>query len=108
MSRGSENWEEANEYCKSLTLAEYDDWRLPTLLELETIVEYNNQDVLIDEEVFEDTTASHFWTSSKYQGKDNMHWYIHFEKGHQGYAFNFKEGYQVRCIRDNTLIDDLI
>jgi hypothetical protein len=31
------NWEPANEYCGTLTLAGHDDWRLPTLSEVENL-----------------------------------------------------------------------
>ncbi len=31
------NWSQANNYCKSLALGGYTDWRLPTRKELETI-----------------------------------------------------------------------
>jgi hypothetical protein len=31
------NWEPASEYCSGLTLAGHDDWRLPTLFEVESL-----------------------------------------------------------------------
>lgn len=30
-------WSEADEYCETLEIAGFDDWRLPTLVELETL-----------------------------------------------------------------------
>ncbi|MCB9079256.1 MAG: DUF1566 domain-containing protein [Anaerolineaceae bacterium] len=35
------NWEEALNYCQSLTTANYDDWRLPNAKELQSLVDYS-------------------------------------------------------------------
>ena len=32
-------WNEANEFCKNLRLAEYSDWRLPTLEEFASLID---------------------------------------------------------------------
>jgi len=34
------NWQQSLEYCENLTLAGYDDWRLPNAKELQSIVDY--------------------------------------------------------------------
>ncbi|MCP4246869.1 MAG: DUF1566 domain-containing protein [bacterium] len=39
-SAGTHNWQEALDYAENLTLADYDDWRLPNAKELQSIVDY--------------------------------------------------------------------
>jgi len=40
-SRKTMNWKEALEYAENLNYAGYDDWRLPNVKELQSIVDYN-------------------------------------------------------------------
>ncbi|MFA7289987.1 MAG: DUF1566 domain-containing protein [Melioribacteraceae bacterium] len=35
------DWQEADTYCSNLTLGGYDDWRLPNVKELQSIVDYS-------------------------------------------------------------------
>lgn len=98
------NWQEASDYCDSLILGEKEDWRLPTLVELSSIVDKSIEEIAINQTVFEDTEPKQYWTSEKYSLKDGAHWYVHFDIGYQGFALDFNKNYGVRCIRDNILI----
>ncbi len=88
----AKNWSDAEEYCKSLTLANHSDWKLPTLDELWTIRNY----IETNSELFKD---SHFWSSTKL--KKNVYWYMDFRINYKGFTSGFREGYGVKCIRDN-------
>jgi hypothetical protein len=57
-------WAEAKAYCASLTLAGVSGWRLPAMVELETIVDPAMADPAIDATAFPDTTKDFYWTSS--------------------------------------------
>ena len=45
------DWQSAVNYCENLNYAGYDDWRLPTLFELSTIVNYGTYKPAIDKTV---------------------------------------------------------
>jgi hypothetical protein len=91
-------WEEARSYCSCLVLAGQEDWRLPTRLELLTIVDYRRQDPSIDLTAFPGTANTWFWSASPVAGDDAVAWYLSFMDG------NTHEGardvlYGVRCVR---------
>jgi hypothetical protein len=60
---GLYNWEEALAYCENLTFAGYDDWRLPKLKELQSIVDYTRYHPSIDP-IFADTVSYAYWSST--------------------------------------------
>ncbi|WP_084419299.1 Lcl domain-containing protein [Photobacterium sp. J15] len=58
-------WEESIKYCENLDYAGYDDWRLPNIKEMVSIVNYNKTSPAIDEEFFPETPVKYFfWTST--------------------------------------------
>jgi len=97
------DWEDALAYAKGSILANYDDWRLPNIKELQSIVDYSHspsaghaadQGPAIDTDYFEitelpsgttnyDTDYGYFWSStSAYFGGDSPEyyyaWYVAF------------------------------
>ena len=57
-------WDQALEYCKGLSLGGHSDWRLPTVKELQSIVDYAKHNPAIDTMFFPDTKASVYWSST--------------------------------------------
>jgi hypothetical protein len=90
------SWFEAMEYAKNHESAGYDDWRLPTINELKTILK-KNQNPAIDDRIFIHSPAGSFWSSSTYS--DNGAFYLGFERG--GYASWYRYNYKryIRLIR---------
>ena len=102
-SERAENWADASVYCDNLELAGDDDWRLPTADELNSIVEKANLGLVINANFFTNTENVQYWTSSVYANSPDMHWYVDFNNGYQGFAKDFREDFGIRCIRDKTL-----
>ena len=76
----SVTYKEATNYCKYLELGKFKNFRLPTLDELQTIVDYKNYKpaVLKGFHYVENTT---YWTSTPFANADDEVWTINFEKG---------------------------
>src|SRR5258706_9474740 len=80
------DWAEATTYCSALGSG----WRLPSLTELQTIVDETRESPAIDVNVFTDTPPKgYFWTSSPQAGSadggySGYAWYVSFFHGHTG------------------------
>jgi hypothetical protein len=74
-------WEEALTYCEALELAQQDDWRLPNINELQSIVDYRAYNPSVNVVFFPDTLSGSYWSSTTYDTANGIAWDIHFLAG---------------------------
>jgi hypothetical protein len=76
-------WREAVAYCENLTLAGHDDWRLPSLNELQSLVDYGRSHPAMDP-VF-DALATFptraYWSSTAITHAPDFAWLVFFDYG---------------------------
>jgi len=97
------DWDGAKRYCETLVLAGYDDWCLPTAIELITIIDYGRANPAINPTAFPGTASDYFWSSSLtfsegYQPKPSSAVIVDFAAGRTrwvGLGFS----YALRCVR---------
>ena len=81
VSTGMLDFQASTDYCANLTLGGSDAWRLPSLLELATLVDDTRADPSIDTVAFPDTTGETFWSSTMFAGSATRAWYLRFDEG---------------------------
>jgi hypothetical protein len=88
----------AASYCSDLLLDGRDDWRLPSRIELASIVDYGEFNPAVNGSAFPSTFRSQYWTRSPVAGEAGLFWLVHFVDGviSRGMA---TAGYYVRCVR---------
>ncbi len=99
----SYSWQQASDYVKNLNentgFSGYKDWRLPTVVELRSIVEEQCVNPAANMEVFPNTTPKGFWSSSPFAGFNDYVWYVNFNQGYDNYVGSNYDGNYVRLVR---------
>lgn len=72
-------WEEALAYCRNLSLAGHEDWRLPNINELHWLADYTSKDLLAG---FPGAVPSGYWSSTTDAHYPNNAWYADFSSGY--------------------------
>ena len=74
------DWRQALDYCENLEFAGHDDWRLPNVRELQSIVDYGRSDPAIDP-VF-GAFSSDYFSSTSGHSATHFAWAVGFDGGH--------------------------
>jgi len=90
---------EAKAYCQALKLGEYENWRLPTLTELLSIVDHSRYKPAIVKEFKHVDNDTIYWSSTVSARTSNDFWGIIFRDGATKTASGLY-GRFVRCVRD--------
>ena len=90
---------EAIVYCESLSLDNSNDWRLPYIKELVSILDHRRDQPAIDRTAFINSEpTSRYWTTSSNASNLNDAWYVLFGAG-QVVSDSKLETVYVRCVR---------
>jgi len=93
-------WRSAINYCENLDFAGYQDWRLPNINELESIVDYNKKYPSLND-IFKNFNSGGVWSSTSAFGANDNAWAIYFSDGYDNKLSKISGEY-VRCVRDNN------
>ncbi len=85
-------------YCSTLTVPSGGGWRLPTVAELQTLVDETVSAPAIDTAYFPSTPVEEFWSSSSVAGSPSYGWGVHFSVG-PAFLNDVTLNYRARCVR---------
>jgi hypothetical protein len=88
----------ANARCDDLELGGHRDWRLPSRIELVSILDLAETQPSIDRDAFPRTPSDWFWTSSPASDNPAEAWYVYFYFGYPK-TDERRSRFSVRCVR---------
>jgi hypothetical protein len=91
-------WSEAKAYCPALVLDGLRGWRVPSTIELLSIVDPTRAMPSIDPAAFPCTPATSFWASTPDPTTVGNAWYVYFGTGYSQTATALSS-IRVRCVR---------
>lgn len=96
-SPGKMTWDEAQEYAEALRLEGKAGWRLPSLAELESLLDRSKYRPLMREGVpFRDERS--YWSSTTFEENTSTAWIVMFD-GAYLLSYSKRNRYFVRCVR---------
>ena len=96
-SPGRMSWFDAQTYARELFLNDKDDWRIPALSELESLLDRRKYRPELRQEVpFQDTSS--YWSSTTFGPNKNNAWIVMFDGAYVLSYYKTNE-YHVRCVQ---------
>jgi hypothetical protein len=95
-------WAEAKQYCSELGASGAglgEGWRLPSRIELLSIVDPTRANPAVDPAAFPDTVSEAYWSSSPLVGSLTHAWGVYFSIGYSNYYDTTSYAGLVRCVR---------
>jgi hypothetical protein len=98
-------WKKALTYCENLKLPadseQNDDWRLPNIRELQSIVDGSKDNPAINLTIFPKTMSLNYWSSTTGTNNQMGAWKVYFGNG-QVNCYAKKSTNYVRCVRGGS------
>ncbi len=95
-------WSDAIKAASAAVFAGKKDWRIPTIQELDSIIEYKCTMPAINAEIFPVTRTSNYWSSTPFAGYPGGSWNINFNDGaHESCSRNWN--LYLRLVRGGNL-----
>ncbi|WP_462170440.1 Lcl C-terminal domain-containing protein [Pseudoalteromonas xiamenensis] len=91
-------WQQALVVAKANTTANHDDWHVPNIKELSTVVEHQCVEPSINENVFIGTRNENYWTSTSDQVRTDHAWVYQFADGKNNLKEKISDLY-IRLVR---------
>jgi len=85
--------------CKALTLAGHSDWDLPTIEELQLLIDRSRYSPAINTDFFQDIQNDWYWTKTPAAWSSASAWFVYFGNGSVDYYHRGGDGFALAVRR---------
>ena len=83
---GGMNWSDALTFCNALSHAGHDDWRLPNVRELQSLIDYGQYNLALpSDHPFAGVRSSYYWSGSARADSSGHAWFVYLANGGVNY-----------------------
>ena len=93
-------------YCSALTLGGHDDWRVPSISEIVSLLDLGQSAPPYISPAFPATPLGGYWSASQYNGSVGAAWVVDFETVNFGNDDGTIVSHSVRCVRTGSVKSD--
>ena len=93
-----QNWKDSQSYCQNLDLGGNTDWKLPSIKQLQSLVDLEKYRPAINDKITQISVLTLYWSSTNLVDDKNQAWYVFYKYG-ESYYSKKDEKYAVRCVR---------
>ena len=92
------DWQGALAFCEELHLAGHDDWRLPTVKELETVIDMSEGNPAVKNSFKNVGSSGYYWSSTEDESDKASARMMNFKRAYDYINYKTYKRY-VRCVR---------
>lgn len=93
------NFQEAKAYCETLNLEGMRGWRLPSVKELQSIIDITRAEPTIKNTFSNVDSIGYYWSSTPYAPDNTYAWSVYFYDGKTEKADKTQKGF-IRCVKN--------
>jgi len=98
------DWQEALAFCEALHLAGHDDWRLPNVKELESIIDLSENNPAVKNSFKNVGDSGYYWSSTEDESDEASARMMNFKRAYDYINYKTYKRY-VRCVRNSSTMD---
>jgi len=94
------NYKDAFNYCDNLDISGYKDWKIPKIVQLQSIIDLNAVNPAVIN-IFNNIAPFKYWSSTPFEVNKEGVWVVNFAQGRTEYYRKESNKFNIKCVHQN-------